>query len=84
MRLASFLTTEYGDQVCGTRTMLDPQAMMTILTHFQGLLAYSIHPGGVETELASKLPSNFRGMLNDRPELAGDTLVWLTKEKRAW
>ncbi|KAK6379909.1 hypothetical protein LTS17_005983 [Exophiala oligosperma] len=50
----------------------------------QGLLAYGIHPGGVMTELAQNMPKETHGFLNDKPELAGDSFVWLTKERREW
>lgn len=50
----------------------------------QGLLAYSIHPGGVKTELAHNLPKELLETLQDEPELAAHTLVWLTKERREW
>lgn len=48
----------------------------------QGILAYGIHPGGVMTELSSILPDT--SVLIDQPALCGDTLVWLTKERREW
>ena len=48
----------------------------------QGLLVYGIHPGGVMTELASILPDTI--FLTDQPELCGDTVVWLTKQRREW
>ena len=49
----------------------------------QGILAYGIHPGGVMAELGSNLPKEMHeAILIDKPELAGDTVVWLTKEKR--
>jgi len=50
----------------------------------QGLLAYGIHPGGVMTKLAQNMPKELHGVLTDKPELAGDSLVWLTKERREW
>ena len=48
----------------------------------QGILAYGIHPGGVMTDLASNLPDT--SVLIDQPALCGDTVVWLTKERRDW
>ena len=48
----------------------------------QRILVYGIHPGGVLTELASKLPDT--SVLIDTPELSGDTVVWLTRERREW
>ncbi|MCJ1302865.1 hypothetical protein MMC08_005670 [Hypocenomyce scalaris] len=50
----------------------------------QGMLAFAIHPGGVMTELAGKMPKHAHGLLTDKPELAGDTVTFLTKEKREW
>jgi len=50
----------------------------------QGLLAYSVHPGGVATELAKTMPKYMYKVLQDTPELAGDTFVFLTREKRDW
>lgn len=50
----------------------------------QGLLAFGIHPGGVPTELALKMPEALHNQLVDTPELAGDAMVWLTAERRDW
>ena len=50
----------------------------------QGLLAYVIHPGGVATDLGKQLPTPLQATLTSTPTLAGDTLVWLTKERRVW
>ncbi|KAF2098596.1 oxidoreductase-like protein [Rhizodiscina lignyota] len=51
----------------------------------RGLLAYSVHPGGVLTELAEKgMPKETLAALGDTPEIAGDTVTWLTQERRDW
>ncbi|MCJ1239655.1 hypothetical protein MMC14_007653 [Varicellaria rhodocarpa] len=50
----------------------------------QGLLSFSIHPGGVMTELARALPKCSHRFLVDKAEMAADTIVWLTQEKRDW
>ena len=50
----------------------------------QGLLAYAIHPGGVWTDMARKMPKETHHMFIDTPELVGDVLVWLTNERREW
>lgn len=50
----------------------------------QGILCYGIHPGGVATELAKNMPKEMHGHLTDKPELAADTMVWLTAERREW
>lgn len=50
----------------------------------QGLLSYSIHPGGVKSDLSLSMPEYLHDFLNDEPALSGDTLVWLTKERRVW
>ncbi|KAH7357372.1 oxidoreductase-like protein [Pyrenochaeta sp. MPI-SDFR-AT-0127] len=49
-----------------------------------GILAIAVHPGGVETELALKMPKENHIYLVDTPELAGDTLLWLGSERRDW
>ncbi|MEO8798981.1 MAG: SDR family oxidoreductase [Polyangiaceae bacterium] len=49
-----------------------------------GILAFAIHPGGVPTELAHKMPEAVHHVLVDTPELAGDTIAWLTEERREW
>lgn len=50
----------------------------------QGVLAFAIHPGAVDTELASRLPEDTKAKLVDSPELSADTIVWLTQEKQFW
>ena len=52
--------------------------------HDQGLMAYTIHPGGVPTELAFNMPTDAHGVLVDTPELAADAMIWLAKEPREW
>lgn len=50
----------------------------------QGIICYGIHPGGVATELALNMPKEAHAGLVDTPELAGDSIVWLTAERREW
>lgn len=50
----------------------------------QGVLAYAIHPGGVPTELALRMPQNVHGLLVDTVEVASHTVLWLTRERREW
>jgi NAD(P)-dependent dehydrogenase (short-subunit alcohol dehydrogenase family) len=50
----------------------------------QGLISLAAHPGGVETELSSGLPTAAKHVLIDQPALAADTFVWLTAERRDW
>lgn len=51
----------------------------------EGLLAYSVHPGGVVTDLAQNMPTEVQSrLLIDQPELAGETIPWLTHQKRDW
>jgi len=50
----------------------------------QKILAFVIHPGGVPTELAHNMPKDMHFMLVDQPELAADSLVWMTKQRREW
>ncbi|KAI5925210.1 oxidoreductase-like protein [Camillea tinctor] len=51
----------------------------------RGLVAYSVHPGAVLTELAEKgMPPETLYGLNDSAELSGATVSWLSSERRAW
>lgn len=50
----------------------------------QGLISFGIHPGGVPTELAKGMPEFMHSALIDQPRLAGDSIVWLTAERREW
>ncbi|KAJ5226547.1 NADP(+)-dependent dehydrogenase [Penicillium citrinum] len=50
----------------------------------QGVIAMSLHPGAIKTELATNMPPERQNVLTDTPELAADTLVWLVRERRDW
>lgn len=50
----------------------------------QGVLSYSVHPGGVATELALGMPEYMHAVLNDTPRLSGDSICWFTAERREW
>ncbi|CAI6092797.1 unnamed protein product [Clonostachys chloroleuca] len=50
----------------------------------QGLLAYSIHPGSVKTDMADNMTEEFNTLLTDTAELSADSMVYLTQEKRDW
>lgn len=49
-----------------------------------GMVAIAVHPGGVQTELALKMPGHMHEWLVDTPELGADTLAWLGSERREW
>ncbi|KAI1819262.1 NAD(P)-binding protein [Xylaria intraflava] len=50
----------------------------------QGLICYAVHPGGVKTELAYRMPEYMWAVLIDEPALPADTITWLIKERRSW
>ncbi|KAI9797101.1 MAG: hypothetical protein M1835_002089 [Candelina submexicana] len=50
----------------------------------KGVVAYSVHPGGVATEMGLRMPKEMHYLLQDQPGLAGDTIAYLTQEKRPW
>ncbi|KAI0845439.1 NAD(P)-binding protein [Daldinia vernicosa] len=50
----------------------------------QGLLTYSIHPGGVATDLTQGLPEATRAWLKCTPALSGDTIAFLTSRRQNW
>ena len=80
LRLNSFLMVEYAEKgllAFGIHPGVSSlQSLLLILP--DRLLQ------GVLTELARKMPKWLTDMLTDTPELAGDALVWLTKERREW
>ncbi|KAF2012792.1 NAD(P)-binding protein [Aaosphaeria arxii CBS 175.79] len=50
-----------------------------------GILAVSVHPGAVATDLANATtPDSFRPYLTDDVSLCGAFCVWLCQEKRMW
>ncbi|EXJ92176.1 hypothetical protein A1O3_00726 [Capronia epimyces CBS 606.96] len=49
-----------------------------------GLLAYSVHPGGIMTRLAEAMHQDTHSALTDNPALTGDTIAFLTHERRPW
>jgi len=49
-----------------------------------GLVAIAVHPGGVPTELALRMPEHKHAILIDTAELAADAMVWLSRERREW
>lgn len=50
----------------------------------QGLLVYTIHPGGVPTDMGLRMPSAAHVVLIDTAELPGDSIAFLTRERREW
>ncbi|KAH8671621.1 oxidoreductase-like protein [Xylariales sp. PMI_506] len=51
----------------------------------RGLVAYSVHPGGVLTELAEKgMPAETLAALTDEVALPAAAIAWLTSERRDW
>lgn len=50
----------------------------------QGVVAFSVHPGGIMTDLARGMPEDMHHILTDTPELASDTIVYLTQKKQDW
>lgn len=50
----------------------------------QGLLAYAVHPGAVLTDMGLHAPTALRHLFIDTPALSGDSVAFLTREKREW
>lgn len=50
----------------------------------EGLLTFCVNPGAIKTKMTEGLPQAVRDALPDRPDLAGDTIVWLAAERREW
>lgn len=47
-----------------------------------GVIALSFHPGGVKTELSLSLPQAMHEFITETPELAADSVVWLTGTRK--
>ncbi|KAK3304951.1 uncharacterized protein B0T15DRAFT_437724 [Chaetomium strumarium] len=74
---SAYQTSKFA--VCRLTEFLDQEY------HAQGLVAVAIHPGGVQTEMAQKIPEQLREIVIDTtPDLAADAMVWLAKERREW
>ncbi|KAI0451572.1 hypothetical protein F5B21DRAFT_486483 [Xylaria acuta] len=54
----------------------------------KGIIAFSIHPGNVLTDMTngpdSEISEELAPIFVETPELAGDSIVYLTKERRDW
>ncbi|RSL83790.1 hypothetical protein CEP51_004313 [Fusarium floridanum] len=53
----------------------------------RGLVVYCIHPGSIATEMVLQQwpqSAELSAAFADKPELAGDSIVYLTSEKRDW
>ncbi|KAL9609805.1 MAG: hypothetical protein Q9167_005459 [Letrouitia subvulpina] len=53
----------------------------------QGITAIGLHPGNIITDIVGGeegLSEELRPIFVDTPELAADTMVWLTTERRDW
>jgi NAD(P)-dependent dehydrogenase (short-subunit alcohol dehydrogenase family) len=50
----------------------------------QGLLAYCVNPGAIQTKITENLPEQARTKLPHRPDIAGDTIAWLAAERKEW
>ncbi|KAK3054623.1 hypothetical protein LTR09_004352 [Extremus antarcticus] len=77
--------------IANTQYCVSKLAQLKLMEHVheqysaQGLKAFSVHPGAVETEMAVETcPEVFRGALVDSVELCGAFCVWSTKEGRGW
>ncbi|KXS94998.1 hypothetical protein AC578_1525 [Pseudocercospora eumusae] len=83
--MAALLTRPGGSAYQGTKS-----ALLRLSNHLrleyadQGLLIHNLHPGAVRTELALTMPARFHEILVDAPELCGDVVVWLVRERRGW
>ena len=49
-----------------------------------GLIAFCVNPGAIKTHMTVNEPEELRNRLPHRPEVAGDTIAWLSAERRPW
>ncbi|KAI1503387.1 hypothetical protein F5X99DRAFT_103748 [Biscogniauxia marginata] len=83
MRLTEYLMVDYMKEVGPANFLNSWRRVLTMLC--KGLLAYSVHPASVATDLATRMPDAVvKAVCIDTPELAGDTIVYLTSKRREW
>jgi len=49
-----------------------------------GLLALCVNPGAIRTRMTVHEPEKVRAMLPHKPDIAGDTIVWLASDRKEW
>lgn len=50
----------------------------------EGLVAFCVNPGAIKTQITVNENAGLREKLPHKPEIAGDTIAWLAREKRDW
>ncbi|KAJ5105294.1 Glucose/ribitol dehydrogenase [Penicillium alfredii] len=50
----------------------------------ENLIAISVHPGGIKTDMRDNFPEMLHSALVDEPALPADAIIWLAKERREW
>jgi NAD(P)-dependent dehydrogenase (short-subunit alcohol dehydrogenase family) len=50
----------------------------------EGLLTYCVNPGAIKTRITIDTPEEVRDRLPHRPDIAGDTIAWISAERRDW
>lgn len=50
----------------------------------KGVIAFTVHPGGVKIDIGMKLPVEKQAMLTDTAELGADSVVWLAAKRREY
>ncbi|CAK7238581.1 hypothetical protein SEUCBS140593_010833 [Sporothrix eucalyptigena] len=48
------------------------------------LVTFSVHPGGVVSDMSKKLPDSLQSAITDTGELVGDSIVYLTRAPQPW
>lgn len=81
---AHWILAGYSAYQTGKLAILRLTEFMNVDHGAQGLLAYAVHPGSVLTEMGYRLSPEIQAVLNDKPEMAGDTIAFLTRERRDW
>ncbi|KAF1976911.1 NAD-P-binding protein [Bimuria novae-zelandiae CBS 107.79] len=69
---------------CGKLALLRFRESVNAEYADKDILSFGIHPDGIVTDLFRDMPDSLHAMLNDTPELAADSIVWMTAERRDW
>lgn len=74
-----------SDYATSKAAVLKFTEMLLVEEAEKGLLAFSVHPGGVMSKMSEvAFPKELWHLFEDQTQLAGDTIAWLTQVRREW
>ncbi|PKS09920.1 hypothetical protein jhhlp_004543 [Lomentospora prolificans] len=80
------LYAEGGAEAYGIAKMIQCRAAEFLCAGYakEDFFAFSVHPAGIDTPLARRMPEDFHQYLCDKEELPSDSIVYLTSKRPTW